>query len=474
MTVTGDKDITHTFISSAVTSLTGSAMLAILFIIAIIAGLGMAYMSISIGQQRQVQSAIEDLEYHQAVASGFEVSKAYLLSKYTASTVGWDNELAASSVNSSTYTPAASSIIPPSSSYTPGYQSWFEWCRNIDYHGQTYFVRVENNNDGGGPVNDTDNILKLTAEGWGKGNAPETRSQEIVLEAMVTYKTDPYKPTSAVVVGGSLKISGNAAINGTNGSVQANGPVTLTGSATVAGDVTSMGSISAPPGSIGGDSNPNSDETNIPPINPSDYSYLASHIFRPDGKVYNSSGSEIAVPAGWSYSAGTPISSTALGVWTKTGNDTSTTGVFFFENSAVEISGSPGSAASPWAVTMIATGYIDVSGTPSLKPNPSGGGIALMAGEDLRMRGGAGNLYDVGLYAAHEQISLKGTPTIKGTVLAEDYTDSCSLVSSTSEVDVDISGNTEITYNGDLTTVLIDGKPYIKVLGLKKRIKAKY
>ena len=462
---------------------TGSAILAILFIIAIIAGLGIAYLAITTGQQKKVQSSIEDMEYNQAVASGFEVSKAFLLAKYTASTIGWDNELAASIANYSTYTPAAPSIIPPSPSYTPNYQTWFKWCRNIDYNGgypppvgsgNTYFVRVENNNDGGGPANDTDGILKLTAEGWGLDNNPQKRSQEIVLEAMVTYKTDPYKPTSAVVVGGSLQISGNASINGSNGSVQANGPVTLTGSATVAGDVTSTGSILAPGGSIGGSSNSNSEETEIPPISPAAYSYLASHIFKPDGKVYNNLGVQIATPAGWSYSAGTPVSSTALGVWTKTGNDTSITGVFFFENSAVNISGSPGSAASPWPVTILATGYIDVSGTPSLKPNPSGGGIALMSGEDLKMRGGAGNLYDVGLYAAHEQISLKGTPTIKGVVLAEDYEDSCSLISSTSEVDVDISGNTEITYNGDLTTVLIDGKPYIKALGLKKRIKAKY
>jgi len=452
---------------------TGSAILAILFIIAIIAGLGIAYLTVTTGQQKQSQASIEDMEYNQAVASGFEVSKAFLLAKYTASTIGWDNELSSSIANYSTYTPQAASILPPSP-YTPNYQSWFKWCRNIDYNNNTYFVRLENNNDGGGVANDTDSILKVTAEGWGKGNDPQQRSQQIILEAIVTYRTDPYRPTSAVVVGGSLQISGNAAINGTNGSVQANGPVTLTGSATVAGDVTSTGSISAPGGSIGGSSNPNSEETEIPSISPTAYSYLATHIFKTDGNVYNNLGVQIAVPTGWSYSVGTPVSSAALGVWTKTDNDTATTGVFFFENSAVNISGSPGSAASPWEVTMIATGYIDVSGTPSLKPNPSGGGIALLSGEDLKMRGGAGNLYDVGLYAAHEQISLKGTPTIKGTVLAEDYEDNCSLVSSTSEVDVDISGNTEITYNGDLTTVLIDGKPYIKVLGLKKRIKAKY
>jgi hypothetical protein len=446
-----------------------------MIITAMIAAMGIAYVATTTSQQQMVSASLDNVSYEETALAGFDLARAFLLSKYTTNTIGWDTELANSTANSATYTANAASIREGvTANYTADYTAWFQWNRNIYYYGNTYLAKLENNEDGGGPDNDTDSIVKITVEAWGLDNNPQKRSQEIVLEAMVTYRADPYKPTSALVVGGSLRISGNAAINGSNGSVQANGPVTLTGSATVAGDVTSTGSISAPPGSIGGSSNPNSDETNIPPINPSDYSYLASHIFRSDGKVYNSVGSEIAVPAGWSYSAGTPVSSTALGVWTKTGNDTSTTGVFFFENSAVNVSGSPGSAASPWAVTMLATGYIDISGTPSLKPNPSGGGIALMSGEDLRMRGGAGNLYDVGLYAAHEQISLKGTPTIKGTVLAEDASDTCSLVSTTSQVDVDIGGNTEITYNGNLTTVLIDGKPYIKVLGLKKRIKAKH
>ncbi|MEW6026137.1 MAG: hypothetical protein AB1599_02430 [Planctomycetota bacterium] len=439
----------------------GSAILAILLVIAIIAGLGIAYLAISSGQHRQALSSIEDTEYNRAATSGFEVAKAYLLAKYTASTSGWDNELSASIANYSTYTPEASSIIPPSP-YTD-YQSWFKWCRNIDYQGNTCFVRLENNDDGGGAVNDMDSILKVTAEGWGKGNAPQQRSQQIVLEAMVTYRTDPYKPTSALVVGGSLQISGNASITGTNGSVQANGPVTLTGSAEVAGDVTSTGSISAPPGSIGGSSNSNSEETEIPHISPTQYSYLATHIFKTDGKVYDGLGGEIAVPSGWSYSGGT---------WSKNANVVNN-GVYYFDGSNVDIGGSAGDPSNPMTLTIIATGNINVTGSPSLQPHPDGGGIALMAGRDLRMRGAGGNVYGIGLYAAHEQVSLVGTPTVNGCVLAEDAEDVSSLVSTTSQVDVDISGNTEITYNGTLTTVLIDGNPYIKVLGLKKSIKGR-
>jgi type II secretory pathway pseudopilin PulG len=438
----------------------GMALVIIMIILIIIAGFVIAYISISTQQQKQVDSSIDDASYYQAALSGFDSARAYLLSKYTKDIIGWDNELKISADNATTYNPSAGSIQPtPPVTYTV----WFQWCRNIDYHSNTYFAQIENNNDGGGAINDTDGILKLTVYGWGGGNDPQKRSQEIMLEGMVSYTTDPYKPTSAVVVGGSLNISGNASITGTNGSVQANGPVTLTGSAKVAGDVTSTGAIAAPSGSIGGSTNPYSAKTNIPAINPADYSYLARYILRSNGSVYDTiSGTTNAPPFnGWSWS-GT--------MWKFTGNS-EIDGSYFAETD-VDISGSPGSASDPWQLTLLATGYIDVSGTPSVEP--ATGGIVFMAGKDLKMRGGAGNLYDVGLYAAHEQVSLKGTPTIKGVLLAEDAEDICSLVSTSSDVDVDISGNSSITYNGDLTTVLIDGKPYIKVLSFKKRIKPKY
>ncbi|MBI5778263.1 MAG: hypothetical protein HZA49_02250 [Planctomycetes bacterium] len=470
--------------SNAPPSLTGSndgtVMVLVMIITAIIAGLGVAYITTTTAQQEMVHSSIDNIGYEEAAFSGFEIAKAYLISKYSS---GWDTQLGNSNTYSGTYTANSASIQNGASiTYTTNYTTWFQWCRNVDYYGNTYFAKIENNNDGGGATNDTDGILKLTVEAWGNGNNPDNRSQQILLEGMVNYTAEmiPYEPTSALVVGGSLEMTGNPTITGTMGSVQSNGSVTVTGSSYINGDVTAVGSVSAPPGTVNGSSNPNSEETNIPPINPPDYKYLANYIFKSDGNVYDASNNPIATPAGWAYTAGTPVTSTASGVWKKTGN-TKNDGVFYFEDTAVDVSSSPGSAADPWLVTMIATGYIDVSGSPSISPNPAGGGIGLLTGEDLKMRGSGGSVYGTGLYAAHEQVSLVGTPKIIGTVLAEDAIDTCQKVSSVNNIDLfgtitEIAGNTLLTYNGDLITVLqtIDGHPYIKVLGFKKRIKARY
>ena len=449
----------------------GAIMVLVMIITAMIAAMAIAYVATTVSQQQVVDSSINNSDYEHAAMSGFEMTRAYLLSTYTPNTTGWDTQLTNNYANSTTYY-AVSSVFPASNSINAGVnKSLFQWCRNIDYYGNTYFARIENNNDGGGATNDIDGVLKLTIEGWGGGNTQTARSQQILLEAMVSYKREPYAPTSALVVGGSLEMTGNPTITGTLGSVQSNGSVTVTGSSYVNGDVTAIGSVSAPPGSINGSSNPYSDETQIPPINPPDYKYLADRIFKTDGLVYDADNNLVATPVGWSYSGGT---------WSKggAGGNTVNNGVFYFDGSNVDLGGSAGSSDNPMTLTLIATGYINVTGSPSLTPHPNGGGIGMMAGTVLRMRGAGGNVYGVGLYAAHEQVSLVGTPQIVGTVLAEDAADNSSLVSSVNNIDLfgtltELAGNTLLTYNGGLTTVLTDGYPYIKILGFKKRIKAR-
>jgi hypothetical protein len=444
-------------------------MVLVMIITAMIAAMGIAYVSTTVSQEKMVNSSIDNTSYEQAAFAGFDIAKAFLIAKYAS---GWDAQLVSSVANSGTYIAGSTSIRDGViANYTTGYTTWFQWNRNIYYQGNTYFAKIENNTDGGTAIDDQDGTLKLTVEAWGGGNTSTMRSQQILLEGMVHYKVEiiPFAPTSAVVVGGSLNVFGNVDIAGTNASIQSNGSVTVTGSANVGGDVTAVGSVSAGAGQIDGTANPNSAETAIPSINPPDYKYLADKIFKTNGLVYDAGDNLVATPAGWSYSGGT---------WSKTANVVNN-GVYYFDGADVDIGGSAGSAANPMTITIIATGYINVTGSPSLMPNPAGGGIGLMAGTDLRMRGAGGNVYGTGLYAAHEQVSMVGTPTVVGCVLAEDYEDVCTLVTSASDIYGEVEalgGNTSITYNGGLTTVLTttDGNPYIQVLGFKKRIKARY
>ncbi|MFH1230349.1 MAG: polymer-forming cytoskeletal protein, partial [Planctomycetota bacterium] len=352
----------------------GTVMILVMLITVIIAGLGIAYISTSGAQQKQLTSSIEDQSYQQTALSGFEASCAYLLQSYT-TTGCWSTLLAASNAASGTYVSAsASANITPTSLSTS-----LQWCTNIDYYGNTFWAKLENNNDtalGGSALVDADNIVKITVEGWGGGNDPLQRSQTQVAEGLIQYKEDSYIASGALVVGGSLKVYGNASITGAEGDIQANGPVTISGSASVSGDVTSTGTVDNS-GTVGGTITPNAPATPIPSIVPSNYKYLATHIFKTDGLVYDQSNNLIATPTDWTYDAATQL-------WSNGGTDS---GVFYFEGSNVKIAGSPGSPATPWLVSIIATGYINMTGSPSISPYSSGGNIACMAGTDLRMRG---------------------------------------------------------------------------------------
>lgn len=441
----------------------GAIMVLVMLITVVIAGLGIAFVLTSGAQQQQLTSSVDDQSYQQTALSGFEASSAYLLQSYT-TTGCWSSQLSVSNTASGTYVASATSLnITPTSLSTS-----IQWCRNINYYGNTFWVKLENNDDtalGGSALVDKDNIVKITVEGWGGGNDPLQRSQTQVVEGLIQYKEANYIASGALVVGGSLNVYGHASITGAEGDIQANGPVTVSGSANISGDVTSTGAVNNT-GTVGGTITPYAPATYIPPINPATYKYLGTHIFKTDGKVYDQFNNLLATPTGWSYAAATQL-------WSRSGTGITDSGVFYFESGNVKITSSPGSIATPWPVSVLAEGYIEMSGSPCISPHPSGGNIACMSGKDLKMRGSTSSAL-VGLFAAHEQVSLVGTPTVNGCVIAEDKEDTCSLVTSSSTVDVDIGGNANINYDGGLTTALTDGYRYLGIRTIKRYIKRRY
>lgn len=436
----------------------GSVLVLAMIIIALLAGFGLAYLAMTGTQQKLVGSSTEQAEYLATAQAGFDAAKAFLFGQFqTGGNPAWDAQLVNSVNNSSSYVETAPGINVTPSTIT----GTFQWWRNIAYQGNTYVAEILNDNDGGGATDDANNRLVLRVWAFGSPTDITERSEEIMLESLIKYKPPYYEPTSAVVVGGSLRVFGSAQIAGTDGNIQANGNVDIGGSATVAQDVFATGVVTGNLDNIGGDPYPGSTPIEIPSINPAQYAGLAEYVLQADGNVLNKFDTNTYTPPyrGWEYSGG---------IW-KYNSGSIYNGTYYAETGTdVKITGSPGTIAIPWQVTIISEGYIDVSGSPTIIPNSNN--VSLLAGKDLQMSGSASNPY-TGLYAAHEQLKLTGTPKINGVVLAEDKEDICTLVSTGSEFDISITGNAEITYNGDMTTFLEDGYPYIRSLARKKKVK---
>jgi len=453
-------------------------MVMVMIITAMIAGLAIAYVATTTEQQQMVSGSIDNASYEQAALSGFEMARAVLLANYTASTVGWDTQLTASNANSATYY-ANNPSFPSATSINAGVtKSLFQWCRNINYYGNTYFAKIEDNDDGdGNATNDADGVVKLTVEAWGGGNNPVSRTQQILLEGMVSYRKETYTPTTAVVTGGALKMWGASTIEGTLGVIYATGSVDVSGCSktpAVSQGIYTSGTINSTAGQIGGaGANPGVEAPEVPSVDPSQHFDSAGFDLRVNGQVYSKTGATTWVlrgmannttaVAGWKYKIATKT-------WSNSGEPES--GTIYVRDGNIDLDGNVGGADKAWVGTLLVmgtppdAGNISVAGTGNAIMTPHSGGIAVMAYGNVS---GAGNLtVNNGLVAAREQIVIGGNLQVVGSLIAESYTLGAFGLA------VQEFGSAKITYNGGLTTTLTDGDPYIKILGFKKRIKARY
>jgi cytoskeletal protein CcmA (bactofilin family) len=258
----------------------------------------------------------------------------------------------------------------------------------------------------------------------------------------------PYTPGNALTVGGHLTISGNPTIAGTHGGVHANGNLSVSGNPLISGNATAGGTYSASgnPVVVGTKAGGQPPVT-IPTINPADFFGARDFRLAADGKVYNASGVMQAMSGGqwngWDYSSGK---------WSLSGNST-INGTLYIEGDVV-VSGNPGSTTAPWIATLIATGSIEVTGNPNIRPptasdpgalfRSSTENLLFVAGKDLKINGNPQQSFQ-GILAAHEQVSVSGNARLTGFIIAEDAANAGTQVTADA-----ISGNMQLTYNGAL------------------------
>ncbi len=246
--------------------------------------------------------------------------------------------------------------------------------------------------------------------------------------------------------GQPFTIGGNPVVQGSCGSLHVNGDLVILGSPSFDGSLTSSGSYDASEGNpvIGGESGGEYPLQPVPTVDPTEFLIVAqttlppSEVFqlKSNGQILD--GNNVLITTlgageefrGWVYNRKNKP-------WDYDGN-TAFDGTYYVEGSA-KVSGSPGSATTPWVATIIAAEDIEILGNPHMSPHL--GDTLLVAGLDINIDGNPALASELsGIIAAHEQIRIVGNPTIVGIVIAEDAPSTSRLVGESG-----IAGNPSIT-----------------------------
>lgn len=287
--------------------------------------------------------------------------------------------------------------------------------------------------ENGNALTDGNTRMVVQATGYSSGNAiaaVEATIGTLVLPAIVTNQT--------------LTISGNPTVSGTRASVHSNADLVISGSPSIAGNATATGTYT-PSGhpAVSGTSGGGVGTISIPPIHAIDYRSRADFILTASGRLTQPNGTVICnASAQTSACANLGYAWVYEGTgWSISGNGIPAAGTYYVEGDA-SISGSPGSAASPVQLSIIAEGNITISGNPDVRPDSPE--LLFVTDKDLKITGGL----DVpiafeGQILVREQVFLAGNPTLSGQLLVEGAASVSNLVTANT-----ISGNATLVYNG--------------------------
>jgi hypothetical protein len=272
------------------------------------------------------------------------------------------------------------------------------------FQGHTYFVSIRDDAADGDANGATDLNGRVTVRCRAVTADGATAEIEAVIGAT---------PMPAMAADGNVGFAGNPTIAGACGGAHANGNLSSTGGGPIiATQATATGVVSGnwklPDGSpapkLGGQP-----EIVIPDLNPMDFCTGAEFRLLSNGSVMNGIGALIAVPAGWAFNAGTQTWSATAGVQLD--------GTYCVEGN-VSISGNTGSAADPREMSILASGSIEIAGTPIIRPDHDDG-ILLMAGGDVTVGGNpsGGVTNYMGMIYAGAQCSASGHAKMFGQLL---------------------------------------------------------
>lgn len=318
-----------------------------------------------------------------------------------------------------------------------------------DTNNNVYFnvVVVDDDDGDDNPAVDSNGIVLLVSQGISA--AGTTRTTEVRMGDTTGGEAVPVELDKAILTQEALNIVGNPAQFGSHQDIHSNADVSISGSPSTDGTVSAVGSVDvngAPAGEI--DIESGAAHVDLPHVDPAVYAAYADYVFESDGNIFDAGGNLVANAAGRAWQGWRLQKDT----WTTSANSPAG-GLLYFrgEKGNVHITGSPGSAANPWEVSMLADGYIRIEGSPIIdnymNPDdpPEVQAILFLSGADILINGNASQTF-AGIIAAREQIDISGNATIEGALIAADESHDSDLVMKNR-----IFGNMNISYDGGLS-----------------------
>jgi hypothetical protein len=308
-----------------------------------------------------------------------------------------------------------------------------------------YYVRIVNDDQdpSGDPYEDDNNRFVALC----RGEMPDGGVAEV--RVMLAAPDFP-----AIATNGTLYLPGNPGVVGECGGVHANRIMSVSGHPTVAGDVTYF-EDAVVSGTIYGTSGEEKEPkpgpwVDIPEYDPSDFCSDADFILA-DGKLTTAEPEQtytLGKVFGWQYDAST-------GTYQLNARDAVAGKVCAYGN--VKVTGNLGEPGNPLEISILATGSIQVGGTPIIEPANSND-ILLMAGGDVLIGGtttASRSPYYHGLIYAGSQCQVGGTPYVDGHILCYDDPDPAGAVDLFD--DNKINGTPTVSYDcsGELRRTLI-------------------
>ena len=292
------------------------------------------------------------------------------------------------------------------------------------------------------PFVDVDGRLLVTSTGTYQGG-------ERVVQAIY------FLPSLVAVAGGlpplaifaqdTLTISGNPFVWGDNANIHSNNNVDISGSPEIWGLVSAGGDVDIWGDAVNQDGDPvdyvsGAAQIETPYVYPPAYKPYATYYLTANCAVYD----------GWPINTHTRIIQNVKdnGPWNGWDCDYNTEWVlgndtidgFYYVEGNVGISGNPGEGTTAVSISIVAEGYIEVSGNPNIQPYYSTAfdindpevqaligtrenvlltnEVLFLAGNDLKINGNAEQHFN-GVMAAHMEFDISGAPVLEGAVIAE-------------------------------------------------------